>query len=440
MTLDQMNVAENAATQHEIEEALEYQRLYGGRLESHLFRLGYVSELKLVEMLSRQTGFAGICLSGTTIDENVISRLPAEFAGRWTVLPVAFDSVTSTLTVACEDPKTPGLAESLAEVCPGVTFDLRVALSDILRSRLASHYRRPVADSDEPDSADSQSTSEPADTTPSLNDDEVKPEVSGRCRVLLYEELEGRSSTVVQLLGHQGFSVSEVPSEDRLIPAIQQTFPQALILFLTDDRAALDLSARLSIKGMDLSARPTYLVLSKYDSSAAGKLMEAGFEDVLSSDNVLDLLMIKLSRLRERLNCERAQRLEIMQNLGTHGSLTDMNVIDLLQAMGPTAKTARISVSAHGQQLTVFLDRGRIVYAECDDIRGPEAVYCALAWRQGVWSVDPVPPEELPEPNNDLTNEAVLLDGCRRLDEMGRRNTVSEQPAADPLAALENLN
>jgi hypothetical protein len=192
--------------------------------------------------------------------------------------------------------------------------------------------------------------------------------------------------------------------------------------------------------GFLVSGCPVYLVLSFYNSGDVSKLLKAGFEDVMSSDNVLDLLMIKLGRLRERLNIERAQRLEIMQNLGTHGSLTDMNVIDLLQAMGPTGKTARISVSAHGQQLTVYLERGRIVYAECDDIRGPEAVYCALGWRQGVWSVDPVAAEELPEPNNDLANEAVLLDGCRRLDEMGHQSSLQESPTGDPLAVFESLS
>jgi hypothetical protein len=180
--------------------------------------------------------------------------------------------------------------------------------------------------------------------------------------------------------------------------------------------------------------------MPSYSNDDVSELLKAGFEDVFSSNNVLDLLMIKLSRLRERLNSERAQRMEIMQTLGTHGSLTDMNVIDLLQAMGSTGKTARISVSAHGQQLTVYLERGRIVYAECDDIHGPEAVYCALGWRRGVWSVDPVTPEELPEPNNNLTNEAVLLDGCRRLDEMEHQSSTRDSTTGDPLAIFDGLS
>jgi hypothetical protein len=243
------------------------------------------------------------------------------------------------------------------------------------------------------------------------------------------------------MLSHQNYSVAAVQAVDDLILETRRIFPQAFILAVSGGRdSALELLTKLLSNGLLVSGCPVYLVLSSYSSSDVSELMKAGFEDVISSDNVLDLLMIKLSRLRERLNWERTQRLEIMQTLGTHGSLTDMNVIDLLQAMGPTGKTARISVSAHGQQLTVYLERGRIVYAECDDIRGPEAVYCALGWRQGVWSVDPVAPEELPEPNNDLTNEAVLLDGCRRLDEMGRQSSAQESPVGDSLAVLDDLS
>ena len=242
------------------------------------------------------------------------------------------------------------------------------------------------------------------------------------------------------MLSHQDFKVTVVHTVEDVVEQADQKSYQALLLIIPGGRdTALELSARLWSDGFDVSAYPTYLVLSQYSSGEASELLKAGFEDVLRSDDVLDLLMVKLGRLRERLSYERVQRQEIMQTLGTHGSLTDMNVIDLLQALGPTSKTARISVSAHGQQLTVYLDRGRIVYAECDEIRGPEAVYCALGWRQGVWSVDPVPPEDLPEPNNDLANEAVLLDGCRRLDEMGRQDDASEQSSTGSFSALEDL-
>ncbi|MCX6836047.1 MAG: DUF4388 domain-containing protein [candidate division Zixibacteria bacterium] len=440
MRLDQLIIAENLATQQEVEEAFEYQRAYGGRLESHLFRLGYMTEDELVEVLSAQFDCSGINLSGVTIREDTLGLLSAELAWRWLALPVSYDSSKAVLTVACEDPRNAELIEALSQACPGATVELKVALGDVLRSCLARSYRQPVRSFEETVLESSEVSSDPSPSAPGLAYEQTESEGSDRCHILVYDATGVSGSAIAQMLSHQNYSVAVVHGIEDLISETRRVFPQAFILAVSGGRdAALELLKKLISRGLLVSGCPAYLVLTSYCSSDASDLLKAGFEDVFGSDNVLDLLMIKLSRLRERLNCERAQRLEIMQTLGTHGSLTDMNVIDLLQAMGQSGKTARISVSAHGQQLTVFLERGRIVYAECDDVRGPEAVYCALGWRQGVWSVDPVAPEELPEPNNNLANEAVLLDGCRRLDEMGHRNSAQSSPTSDPLAVFNGL-
>ncbi|MDH4158052.1 MAG: DUF4388 domain-containing protein, partial [candidate division Zixibacteria bacterium] len=121
------------------------------------------------------------------------------------------------------------------------------------------------------------------------------------------------------------------------------------------------------------------------------------------------------------------QRRSVIEDLGTHGSLEDMNVIDLLQALGPSEKTARISISASGKQLTIFLNRGNIIYAECDGISGADAIYQGIPWKRGIWSIDPVSPNCLPEPNNYRSNDSILLQGCCLLDEQSQIS--AEQPA-----------
>ena len=68
---------------------------------------------------------------------------------------------------------------------------------------------------------------------------------------------------------------------------------------------------------------------------------------------------------------------------------------------------------------------------------GAEAVYCALAWKRGVWSLEPITPEDLPEPNVDQPNEAILLEGCRRLDE--RVHETGSLPVDDLLETLDQF-
>jgi len=86
-------------------------------------------------------------------------------------------------------------------------------------------------------------------------------------------------------------------------------------------------------------------------------------------------------------------------------------------------KTARIAVISEGKELLLYLDRGRIIYAEAGSLEGAQAVYEALAWLTGTWVVQPVAEHDLPEPNNDEPNESILMEGCRLLDERQRART-----------------
>ena len=52
-----------------------------------------------------------------------------------------------------------------------------------------------------------------------------------------------------------------------------------------------------------------------------------------------------------------------------------------------------------------------------DDLRGSEAIYDGLSWAAGSWTIEPIAPDELPEPNVTDSNESILMEGCRLLDE-----------------------
>lgn len=182
-----------------------------------------------------------------------------------------------------------------------------------------------------------------------------------------------------------------------------------------------DLLGSIISRGVSIEQIPAVLLTDRHLVESMMHTLNAGIEDVVAVD-ASDIIILKLNRIRTRLDAERKRRLSVIQDLGTHGTLEDMNVIDIIQAMGPSEKTARISITGSGKHLTMFLDRGNIIYAECEDKIGPDAVYLAIPWDKGIWSVDPIGPEELPEPNNFQSNESILLEGCYQLDEANRDN------------------
>ncbi len=100
--LGQLLIASNLITEAQLKEALNLQKKEGGRLGSKLVKLGYITEDRLVEFLSKQYGVPSINLSNYEIDPSVIKLIPAEMARKYMVIPVA--RVGATLTVAMADP------------------------------------------------------------------------------------------------------------------------------------------------------------------------------------------------------------------------------------------------------------------------------------------------------------------------------------------------
>jgi hypothetical protein len=84
-------VKENLITQQQLKEALENQRVHGGRLGHCLIKLGFVTDDEITAILSRQYGVPSINLSFFDVDPGVVKRrsrrllslhLPQRIAGR----------------------------------------------------------------------------------------------------------------------------------------------------------------------------------------------------------------------------------------------------------------------------------------------------------------------------------------------------------------------
>lgn len=101
-----------------------------------------------------------------------------------------------------------------------------------------------------------------------------------------------------------------------------------------------------------------------------------------------------------------------------------MNIIDLLQALGPGQRTTKIIATPAGSttdRLEIYLDRGNIVFAQLGDLQGAEAIYAGMTWEEGTWAIEPIEREELIRSNNEFSNESILIEGCRLIDEMNQK-------------------
>jgi hypothetical protein len=230
----------------------------------------------------------------------------------------------------------------------------------------------------------------------------------------------------IETAGFEGIVTDRL---DQFTSRYRQLRPDVLVIAANGGAERVQgLVDRMAATGVVFASTPSIVLHNADHQELVQSLLGLGLYDVIHFTGSYDLLRLRLQRLSTERERESRQRLHVLQDLGTHGSLAHMNVIDLLQAMGPGNKTLRISVSAQGNQLTMYLSGGQIVYAECEGNTGANAVFRALSWDRGIWSVDRLEQADLPAPNVDRSIDSILIEGCHLLDERRRSN----QPAAEP--------
>lgn len=160
------------------------------------------------------------------------------------------------------------------------------------------------------------------------------------------------------------------------------------------------------------------LVFVLTDSSEAARtlgLLDAGASDVFGPPHDLDLVAARISRaVRGRA---RTGGRATTGGGDFSASFEIFSFLDLVQTLSHSRKTARISLRrGDGEEATVFTHHGRMVHAVAGDLLGEEAVYHVISWEDdGAFVVHPE--DEAPAPTIHVATDAVLMEGCRKLDE-----------------------
>jgi len=87
--LGELLVSSGTINQKQLQDALTLQKKEGGRIGSNLIKLGFVTEEKLTDFLSRHFGVPSVNLDRIEVDESVIKIIPADVARKYTILPIS---------------------------------------------------------------------------------------------------------------------------------------------------------------------------------------------------------------------------------------------------------------------------------------------------------------------------------------------------------------
>ncbi len=124
----------------QLQEALRYQRMMGGRMGGAMVALGYITEEVLMDFLAHKTGVPRVDVSHVEVDVEVLKRVPRRLAEQLTVLPIAFKEPKS-LVLAMADPLDLNAIDS-ARFASGMGIEPVVASHSSLKAAIAEQYRR----------------------------------------------------------------------------------------------------------------------------------------------------------------------------------------------------------------------------------------------------------------------------------------------------------
>lgn len=241
-------------------------------------------------------------------------------------------------------------------------------------------------------------------------------------QILIYTNLSEGMLPLETHLKKEHFRTITVNNIDTFEKLYHRSSPDIILLNLSTTKAdIIETIDMMKNKNILFKKIPTILLTDNNLIEQLKSLTDEGIEDIIEHQLNHDYIIMKIKKIRDRSEKRATRKNAVIKGeSSTKGNLSDLSLIDLLQALGPSQRNVKIKVDSaqsHEQELVIYLHYGKISYAELNDIKGADAVYQALGWSNGTWSVEQVKVENLPEPNNELPNESILMEGCRLIDE-----------------------
>jgi two-component system chemotaxis response regulator CheB len=123
-----------------------------------------------------------------------------------------------------------------------------------------------------------------------------------------------------------------------------------------------------------------------------------------------------------------ANELTSKSECGFAGTLTNIQLPDLIQMCCFSAVNTAIRVRKNSHVGMIHIEEGEIVHAEVEDMKGVEAFYEIFSWRSG--SFETLGDTTFPETTIDKNWQYLLMEGHRRMDEAAA--LAAEEKADDP--------
>jgi len=219
-------------------------------------------------------------------------------------------------------------------------------------------------------------------------------------------------------LTRHGFTVHEASSaQDALRIAVARRPWLIVSEARLSDVSGLEFCRRVRTNSL-LRRTPVVFYSTQDDCESRHRALKSGADDFLAKPAPTRELLVRLELVLRRFTSELGEE----PGAGLRGAIELMGAPAVLQLCNLNRLTGVLVARRGSQSLRIAFRRGEIVSATGPDHRGAEVVYAFIAWPQGQFEFDRGALAEGQPMSEDFN--ALLLEGCRRLDERRRGRLV----------------
>jgi CheY-like chemotaxis protein len=113
------------------------------------------------------------------------------------------------------------------------------------------------------------------------------------------------------------------------------------------------------------------------------------------------------------------------------GSLSQMNVIDLVQSLEMGRKSCALNLTNKDEKCEMYVSEGQVTHAVYGSLVGDPAVFKVLRWTEGNFQIDFE--GKTSEQTTQLNTQGLLMEGLRLLDESAKRDGDEAEEEEDVL-------
>ena len=171
---------------------------------------------------------------------------------------------------------------------------------------------------------------------------------------------------------------------------------------------------------------PVMLMASKADISE--RLSQDPVEDYLEKPFFLKDAVGRIKRVIDRIALEKMAKSASSDGV-LRGSLSQMNVIDLVQSLEMGRKNCQLTMTNGDDKCELYFAGGQVKHATYGAISGDEAVFKVLRWTDGNFQINFE--GKTTQETTTLNTQGLRMEGLRLLDESQRDAAEGEDVLLD---------